>query len=68
MQQTADIAGDDSRRWFRNGYLKKKTEGLILAAQEQGLRTNSIKHSIDLYTVRLQRHHCVDCVGILLKL
>ena len=27
--------------------LKKETEGLILAAQEQTLRTNSIKHSID---------------------
>ena len=26
---------------------KKETEGLILAAQEQALRTNSIKHSID---------------------
>ena len=25
----------------------KETEGLILAAQEQALRTNSIKHSID---------------------
>ena len=28
-------------------YLKKETEGLILAAQEQALRTNSVKHSID---------------------
>ena len=27
--------------------MKKETEGLILAAQEQALRTNSIKHSID---------------------
>ena len=28
-------------------FLKKGTEGLILAAQEQALKTNSIKHSID---------------------
>ena len=27
--------------------MKKETESLILAAQEQALRTNSIKHSID---------------------
>ena len=37
----------DSWRWLRNGFLKKEKEGLILAAQEQALRTNSIKHSID---------------------
>ena len=47
VRQTADVAGEDSWRWLRNGFLKKETEGLILAAQEQVLRTNSIKHSID---------------------
>eukprot|EP00112_Aurelia_sp_Birch-Aquarium-sp1_P017310 Seg3997.2 transcript_id=Seg3997.2/GoldUCD/mRNA.D3Y31 product="hypothetical protein" protein_id=Seg3997.2/GoldUCD/D3Y31 len=47
VRQTADAAGDDSCRWLRNGFLKKETEGLILAAQEQALRTSSIKHSID---------------------
>ena len=47
VRQTADVAGEDSWRWLRNGFLKKETEGLILAAQEQALRTNSIKHSID---------------------
>ena len=47
LQQTTDVVGEESWRWLRNGYLKKETEGLILAAQEQALRTNSIKHSID---------------------
>ena len=47
VRQTADVAGEDSWRWLRNGFLKKETEDLILAAQEQALRTNSIKHSID---------------------
>ena len=46
VRQTADIAGEDSWRWLRNGFLKKKTVGLILAAQEQALTTNSIKRSI----------------------
>ena len=47
IQLTTDVAGEESWRWLRNGYLKKEAEGLILAAQEQALRTNSIKHSID---------------------
>ena len=47
VRQTAYIAGDESWRWLKNGFLKKKTEGLIPAAQEQALRTKSIKHSID---------------------
>ena len=47
VQQTSDLAGEESWRWLRDGFLKKETEGLILAAQEQALRTNSIKHSID---------------------
>ena len=34
-------------RWLRNGFLKKESEGLILAAQEQALRTNLIKYRID---------------------
>ena len=41
------MAGEESWRWLRNGFLKKGTEGLILVAQEQALRTNSVKHSID---------------------
>ena len=47
MRQKADVAGEDSWRWLRNGFSKKETEGLILAAQEQALTTKSIKHSID---------------------
>ena len=47
VQQISDEAGEESCRWLRNRILKKETEGLILAAQEQALRTNSIKYSID---------------------
>ena len=38
---------DKSWIWLKNGKLKKETEGLITAAQDQALRTNSIKNSID---------------------
>ena len=47
FQQTLDTASAESCRWLRNGFLTKETEGLILAAQEQALETNSNKHSID---------------------
>ncbi|XP_062826554.1 uncharacterized protein LOC134296214 [Anolis carolinensis] len=33
--------------WLTNGTLKKETEGLILAAQEQPIRTNAIKAKIE---------------------
>ena len=47
VQQISTEAGEESWRSLRNGFLKKEMENLILAAQEQALRTNSIKHSID---------------------
>ena len=46
-QEVSEIADIESWRWLRNGYLKKETEGMICAAQEQALRTNSIKFAID---------------------
>ena len=61
VRQTADVAGEDSGRWLRNGLLKKETEGLILAAQEQALRTNSIKHSIDKTSETPLCRLCGDC-------
>ena len=47
--QTSDVAGKESWLgiWLKSGFLKKETEGLILAAQEQAVRTNSVKHSMD---------------------
>ena len=34
----------ESWRWIKEGFLKKKTEGLIFAAQDQALRTNWMKN------------------------
>ena len=33
--------------WLKNGYLRKETEGFIMAAQGQAIRTNAIKARID---------------------
>ena len=37
---------DVSWNWIRTGELKKETEGLIFAAQDQALRTNAIKANV----------------------
>jgi len=37
----------DTFQWLSRGKLKKETEGLIIAAQDQALRTNAIKCHID---------------------
>ena len=47
VRQTAEVMGKDTWRWLMNGFLKKETEGLILVALEQALKTNAIKYSID---------------------
>ena len=50
-QYLKDIEGkvdcDNTWNWLTNGELKKETEGFIIAAQDQALRTNAIKTKID---------------------
>ena len=36
-----------TRNWLKNGYLKKETEGFIMAAQDQAIRINAVKARID---------------------
>ena len=47
VEKTRIIAHKFSGKWIRNGLLKKETEGMLFAAQEQALRTNSVKAKID---------------------
>ena len=47
MRQTKDIANDMPWAWLRSGILKRETESLITAAQDQCIRTNYIKARID---------------------
>ena len=47
VQQTKEVGNQDRWQWLRNGTLKRETESLIFAAQEQAIRTNVIKGKID---------------------
>ena len=44
---TEHVRDPESWGWLKRGILKKETEGLLTAAQDQALRTNSIKNRID---------------------
>ena len=46
-RQTKDIVSKESWKWLKEGSIKRETESLIFAAQEQALRTNQIKAKID---------------------
>ena len=42
-----EVAGEEKWLWLRDMSIKRETESLILAAQEQAIRTNTIKTKID---------------------
>ena len=41
------VSTDRTWQWMVGGHIRKETEGLICAAQEQALRVNSIRNAID---------------------
>ena len=47
LRCTEEVASSKSWEWLRRGELKKETEGLITAAQDQSLRTNVMKARIE---------------------
>lgn len=47
IRQTDEFSKEERWLWLKEGSLKRETESLILAAQEQAIRTNSIKAKID---------------------
>jgi len=50
LEELAEEGAIDLNRswqWLKAGYLTKSTEGFIMAAQEQALRTKSVKANID---------------------
>ena len=47
IRETEKVADKQSWSWLKQGDLKRETESLIFAAQEQSLRKNAIKAGID---------------------
>ena len=47
LRETEDVKIMDTWLWLREGTLKKETESLLTAAQDQALRTNIIETKID---------------------
>ena len=47
LRQTKEVRNDQCRACFQNGDLKRETESLIVAAQNQSVRTNLVKARID---------------------
>ena len=47
MRQTKEVRSDQCWAWLQNGDLKRETESLIVAAQNQSIRTNLLKAKID---------------------
>ena len=47
LKQTKEVRSDQCWAWLQNGDLKRETESLIVAAQNQSIRTNLVKAKID---------------------
>ena len=47
FNQTEEVVGEEKWLWLRDGSIKRETKSLIMAAQEQAIRTNTIKAKRD---------------------
>ena len=47
LRQNKEVRSDQCWAWLQNGYLKRETESLIVAAQNQSIRTNLVKTKIE---------------------
>ena len=47
LRQTKEVRSDQSWAWLQNGDLKRETESLTVAAQNQSIKKNPVKAKID---------------------
>ena len=47
MRHTREVKSDQCWAWLQNGDLKRETESLIVAAQNQSIRTNIVQANFD---------------------
>lgn len=60
LRQMEDIQSKESWNWLRSGDLKRETEGTIVAAQDQALRTRAILHDIEGRNISPKCRMCGD--------
>ena len=58
LRQTSHLATKESWKWLTRGELKKETEGLLMAAQDQALRTRYIQNKIDKVNISPKCRKC----------
>ena len=60
LRQTKEDMAKESWQWLKRGSLKRQTESLIIAAQDQALRTNYRKATIEKTTTCSKCRLCKD--------
>ena len=58
VRGTEQIRDQKTWEWIKRGKLKKESEGFLMAAQDQALRTNSVKKRIDNQNVSPTSRMC----------
>ena len=59
-RETEDQSNEETWTWLKQGSLKRETEALIIAAQDQAIRTNYIKAKIDKSQTDAKCRMCRD--------
>ncbi|XP_068704584.1 uncharacterized protein [Montipora foliosa] len=60
VRETEDQSNEETWSWLKRGSFKRETEALIIAAQDQALRTNYIKATIDKSQIDAKCRMCRD--------
>ena len=60
VRETEDQSNEETWSWLKQGSLKRETEALITAAQDQAIRTNYIKATIDKSQIDAKCRMCRD--------
>ena len=66
MRETKEVQSEQSWIWLQNGDLKRETERLIVAAQNQSIRANLLKYLKQKLT-KAKKTPYADCVRKLIK-
>ena len=58
LRQTKDLSSNDTCHWLQRGELKKETDGMIMAAQDQAQEQDTFKEPLMELTISLKCRKC----------